>query len=380
MSLEAVRIEIDAIDKELTELLKKRMNCSLKVAEIKKSEGLPVYHPAREKEILERVYNEGGEYGSHIAEIYKLLMECSRELQHDTLQDGNKLKSLVNGAEKNANFSGNVACYGQEGAFTHIALTSSFADKNTKLTFCNTFEKVFETVNSNKADLGFLPVENSSAGSVGEVYDLLLKYKLYIVGAVAMPIKHNLLGIAGAEIKDIKTVYSHPQALSQCKEFLTKHSINSIPFSNTAAAAEFAAKQNDISVGAIGSTDCAEKSGLNILAPSIQSFANNQTRFIALSKKPIIPADSDKISLVFSLSHTPGSLQKILTRFSLHGLNLTKLESRVGKNGDFETQFYLDFLGSAKDEKTFSLLCALKDELTDFFFLGNYKEISIKKS
>ena len=125
------------------------MNCSLKVAEIKKAEGLPVYHPVREKEILERVYNEGGEYGSHIAEIYKLLMECSRELQHDTLQDGNKLKSLVNGAEKNANFSGNVACYGQEGAFTHIALTSSFADKNTKLTFCNTFEKVFETVNSN---------------------------------------------------------------------------------------------------------------------------------------------------------------------------------------------------------------------------------------
>ena len=379
MSLGDIRIEIDKIDKELVNLLKKRMDCSLKVAEIKRAEGLPVYHPAREKEILERVSFEGGDYGSHIAEIYKLLMECSRELQHDSLQDGDELKKIINSAEVTTNFSGKVACYGQEGAFTHIALTLSFAEDKTQLTFCDSFEKVFDAVNSNTVEFGFLPVENSSAGSVGEVYDLLLKYKLYIVGAVAMPIKHNLLGISGAQLKDIKTVYSHPQALSQCKEFLTKQGIKGIPFSNTAAAAEYAAKQNDLSVGAIGSAACAKKASLNIIAPSIQSFANNQTRFIVLSKKPIIPKDSDKISLVFSLSHTPGSLQKILTRFSLHGLNLTKLESRVGKNGDFETQFYLDFLGSAKDEKTLSLLCALRDELTDFFFLGNYKEILLKQ-
>lgn len=380
MSLGDIRIQIDKIDKELTKLLKKRMDCSLKVAEIKRAEGLPIYHPGREKEILERVFTEGGEYGSHIAEIYKLLMECSRELQHDSLQSSAELKNLVNSAETSTNFSGKVACYGQEGAFTHIALTSTFAEDKTKISFCDSFEKVFEAVDSGLVDLGFLPVENSSAGSVGEVYDLLLKYKLYIVGAVAMPIKHNLLGKNGAGLKDIKTVYSHPQALSQCKEFLTKQKIKGIPFSNTAAAAEYASKQDDISVGAIGSTDCAKKANLNIIAPSIQSFANNQTRFIALSKKPIIPKNCDKISLVFSLSHTPGSLQKILTRFSLHGLNLTKLESRVGKNGDFETQFYLDFLGKVKDEKTLSLLCALKDELTDFFFLGNYKEISIKQN
>ena len=136
-------------------------------------------------------------------------------------------------------------------------------------------------------------------------------------------------------------------------------------------------EKRDKTIGAIGSASCAKENRLKILAPSIQSFANNQTRFIAICKHPVIPLDSNKISVVFTLSHTAGSLQKILTRFSLHGLNLTKLESRPGKHGDFETQFYLDFLGNVKDSKTLSLLSALYSELNEFFFLGNYKESTL---
>lgn len=377
MDLSDIRVEIDAIDDQMTELLKKRMECSLKVAEIKKAQGLPIYHPGREQQIFDKVNERGGKYGSYLVELYRLLMECSRELQHENLSSDGELKKTVLSADKELNIKGKVACYGEVGSFTHIALTTAFEKELIEPDFCDTFEKVFEAVNSGKVKYGFVPVENSSSGSVNEVYDLILKYKLFIVGAAAMPIKQNLLGVKGASLSDIKAVYSHPQALSQCKEFLTVNNIEPREYANTAAAAMLVAQMNDKTVGAVGSLDCADKNGLDILVPSIQKFDNNQTRFIAISKQPVIPDDSTKISVVFSLSHTPGSLQKILTRFSIHGLNLTKLESRAGKNGDFETQFYLDFVGNVQDSKTLTLLSALSDELNDFSFLGNYKEIKL---
>ena len=192
-----------------------------------------------------------------------------------------------------------------------------------------------------------------------------------------MPICHNLLAVPGADIKSVKTVYSHPQALSQCDDFIKEQGFEPLEYFSTATAAKMVAEKGDISIAAIGSSYCAKENNLKILKESIQSFKRNKTRFILLSKTPIIPKDREKISLVFTLPHTPGSLQKILTRFSLHGLNLTKLESRAGKNGDFETCFYLDFLGDIQNEKTQALLQALKAELPDFTFLGNYKEIAL---
>lgn len=377
MELEQVRAQIDEIDDQLIALLSRRMDCSLKVAEIKAEKGLEVYHPKREELIFNKVRQKGGKYGEYFIELYRLLMECSRALQHQAPPDSNPLVSTILSAQKTLNINGKVACYGQVGAFTHLALTSAFDKSEISPYFCSTFEKVFESVKSGNTEFGIVPVENSSAGSVNEVYDLILKYKLFIVGAVAMPVSHNLLGLPGAKLTDIKAVYSHPQALSQCKNFLEANSIEGRVFSNTAAAAKHVSDLGDISIGAIGSTQGAKENSLTVLAPSIQSFENNQTRFIIISKHPVIPEDSNKISLVFSLSHTPGSLQKILTRFSLHGLNLTKLESRAGKNGDFETQFYLDFDGNVAHIKTLSLLCSLLAELNDFSFLGNYKEITL---
>ena len=376
MSLDNIRKEIDTIDTQLVQLLKKRMDCSLKVAEIKRAENLPVYHPGREQEIIDRIIQNGGEYGEYIGEIYRYLMACSRELQHTRLCDGQN-SFLPRNIEESLDISGNIACYGNTGAFTHLALMGAFGEDNINPVFYDSFEKVFKAVDSGLVKFGIVPVENSSAGSVSQVYDLLLKYQTFIVGSVNMPICHNLLAVPEADIKSVKTVYSHPQALSQCDDFIKEQGFEPLEYFSTATAAKMVAEKGDISIAAIGSSYCAKENNLKILKESIQSFKRNKTRFILLSKTPIIPKDREKISLVFTLPHTPGSLQKILTRFSLHGLNLTKLESRAGKNGDFETCFYLDFLGDIQNEKTQALLQALKAELPDFAFLGNYKEIAL---
>lgn len=373
MSLSDIRKDIDKIDRQLVKLLAERMECSLKVAEIKLAEHLPIYHPQREKEIIDRVTEEGGEYGEYIGEIYRFLMSCSRELQHTCFADNND--SFLSDPPKNQlEVKGNIACYGNVGSFTHLALTGAFG-KEAVPVFKDTFEKVFKAVDSGEVSFGIVPVENSSAGSVSEVYDLLLKYQTYIVGSVSMPVTHNLLAVKGAELSDIKTVYSHPQALSQCDNFIKEHHLIPLEYSSTAAAAKMVSEKNDKSVAAIGSLYSAEQNSLQAISKAIQSFKGNKTRFILISKELIIPENRDKISIVFSLPHTPGSLQKILTRFSLHGLNLTKLESRAGKRGDFETCFYLDFTGDTENSKTKALLSDLNAELPEFSFLGNYKEI-----
>ncbi len=376
MSLIKLRTKIDKIDNKLARLLNKRMDLSLEVAETKRKEGLSVYHPKREEEILNKV-KKSGKHGDYIAEIYRFLMACSREVQQNSLKN-EKAPLFNDDTENTLNVCGEVACYGDLGAFTHLALIGGFGEKNVSPKFFDSFEKVFKAVVEDEVNFGIVPVENSSAGSVREVYDLILKYQTFIVSSVTMPVRHNLLGQKDAKLSDIKTVFSHHQALSQCEDFLRAKKLDSKEYLSTADAVKMVAKKKDLSIAAIGSAYCGKICGLKVLKRDIQSFEGNKTRFIVISKTPIITEDREKISLVFSLPHTPGSLQKILTRFSLHGLNLTKLESSAGSRGDFETTFYLDFLGDSKDDKTLSLLLDLKEELPDFNFLGNYKEFILK--
>ena len=380
MQLSDIRKEIDLIDEQLSSLLIKRMDCSLKVAQIKKEQGLPVYHPGREKEIIDNISQKSEVYGKTLAEIYRFIMASSRELQHERLTGENSGELFGNisnnGVIDKANISGDVACYGSYGAFTHLALNNQFKENTVNPIFMESFEDVFEAVMNDKAKFGIVPVENSSAGSVSAVYDLLIKYPLYIACAIEMPVTHNLLGVKGTKLSDIKKVYSHNQALSQCKIFLKENNLEPVAYKSTAASSELAANLNDKSIAAIGSYLSAQKNGLDVIKNNIETFKNNKTRFIIISKDLIIENNPDKISLVFSLPHTPGSLERILTRFSVKGLNLTKLESRAGARGDFETKFYLDFTGDVRDASTCNLLSALKAELNDFAFLGNYKEFS----
>ena len=376
MSLDNIRKEIDAIDNELVPLLKKRMLCSLKVAEIKREQNLPVLHPEREQAIIDKVSDAGGEFGSYIASVYREIMGVSREAQQAELSPFGALAGQIVTAKDGIKENVAVACQGIEGAFGSIAAKNLHATG--KIKYYTTFEDVFRAVANDEVVYGVIPVENSNAGSVSEVYDLILKYRYYIISAADLSVSQNLLGLKGATVNDIKTVYSHPQALSQSEDFLKGAGIKPEPFSNTAMAAKYVSELGDKSVGAIASTLAAELYGLDVVAKDIQSIKNNSTRFITISKQLIIPNDANKISVVFSVPHSVGALNRVLNRFCMNGLNLTKIESRAAKNGEFDYLFYLDFSGNLNDRKTIALISSLENELPDFTFLGNYKETTIK--
>ncbi len=377
MNLDDIRIEIDDIDSKLVPLLKARMNCSLRVAETKKEQGLPIYHPAREQAILDKVNEAGGEFGSYIASIYREIMGVSREAQQVELTPAGDLAGKIVNAKDGIKENVTVACQGIEGAFGSIAAKN--LHKTGKIKYYSTFEEVFQAVEKDEAVYGVVPVENSNAGSVMEVYDLILKYRYYIVSAAELAVNENLLGLSGATLSDIKTVYSHPQALSQSEEFIKAHGITPIQYSNTAMAAKFVSEKGDKTIGAVGSALAAELYGLEVIVPDIQTVKHNSTRFITISKQLIIPDEANKVSVVFSVPHSVGALNRVLNRFCVNGLNLTKIESRAAKNGNFDYLFYLDFSGNLNDRKTIALISSLAYELPDFTFLGNYRETVIKE-
>lgn len=369
MTLEEIRNRINQIDDQLLPLLIERLECGREVAKVKQQTGGAILNPEREREVLNRMESRAGEHGREIRVIYAACMEASRALQHRLLSSGKELRSLILGAQEHLPTSGRIACQGTEGAYSHQAALRLFPEG--ELAFSPTFQDVFESLKNGAADFGILPVENSSAGSVTDVYDLILKYRFFIAAAATVKIEHCLAAPQGTNRSEMKTVYSHPQALAQCTDYLNQNKLNAEPFSNTAAAAKMAAKQGG-SIGVICSQQAAETYGLAILDRNIQNSRSNCTRFVAVCREPIIPQKAQKISLCFSLPHTTGSLSSILSRFSLHGLNLTKIESRPLADKNFEYDFYLDFTGNVRETDTLDLISALYEELPRFSFLGNY--------
>ncbi|WP_454969934.1 bifunctional chorismate mutase/prephenate dehydratase [Eubacterium sp.] len=375
MDLLELRNEIDKLDDELIPLLLKRMDISRQVAEYKVQNGIPVLNEQRELEILEDVASKCGEQGEVIKTVFSAIMDASRALQHKIIGGGEELRNLIDNAECEKNLTANgepIACQGVQGAYSGEAAKALFPDS--PIDFHKQFEDVFEAVNQNKARFGIIPVENSTAGSVHESYDLIMKYKFFIVGAYDLRVDHCLCAKPGVKFEDIENVYSHTQALSQCNIFLKNFDFTGITFSNTAAAAKFVSESEKNNIAAICSESAARKYGLKIIRKGIQNVTNNTTRFIVISKELVIDEDAEKISLIFSAPHRTGSLYRVLGRFSMTGLNLTKLESRPVANGKFDYYFYVDILGSVRDAQTLDLLCALSDELPEFSFLGNYYE------
>ena len=375
MDLLELRNEIDKLDDELIPLLLKRMDISRQVAEYKVQNGIPVLNEQRELEILEDVASKCGEQGEVIKTVFSAIMDASRALQHKIIGGGVELRNLISNAKCEKNLTANgepIACQGVQGAYSGEASKALFPDS--PIDFHKQFEDVFEAVNQNKARFGIIPVENSTAGSVHESYDLIMKYKFFIVGAYDLRVDHCLCAKLGVKFEDIENVYSHTQALSQCNIFLKNFDFTGITFSNTAAAAKFVSESEKNNIAAICSESAAKKYGLKIIRKGIQNVTNNTTRFIVISKELVIDEDAEKISLIFSAPHRTGSLYRVLGRFSMTGLNLTKLESRPVANGRFDYYFYVDILGSVRDEQTLDLLCALSDELPEFSFLGNYYE------
>lgn len=372
--LSEIRVEIDKIDSELIELFKKRMDCAKAVGLYKKENDIPVLNQNRENEILDSVEEKGGEYGSHARLLFSNIMELSRALQHNIVGSGKQLRAdILNASSKMQTENVKVGYQGIKGANGHEATLKLFP--NGDAVNYKTFADVFDAVDREEVTYGVLPVENSTAGSVSAVYDLILKHRFYIVKALDLPIDYCLAGLKQSEFSDIEKVWSHPQSLSQCANYIAKHNFDSTPFENTAVAAREVAKEKRLNVAAICSYKAAEEYGLKILDNHLQDDKGNTTRFIVISKTLCIPENANKISLCFSLPHVTGSLYGLLCRFNSLGLNLTKIESRPRKGKDFEYLFYLDFSGSVHSDNVIDLISQLSEEMPEFSFLGNYCEL-----
>lgn len=369
-----IRTEIDKIDTELIELFKKRMDCAKAVGIYKKENNIPVLNQNRENEILDNVEEKGGEYGSHARLLFSNIMELSRALQHNIVGSGKKLRAdILNASSKMQTENVKVGYQGIKDANGHEATLKLFP--NGDAVNYKTFADVFDAVDREEVTYGVLPVENSTAGSVSAVYDLILKHRFYIVKALDLPIDYCLAGLKQSEFSDIEKVWSHPQSLSQCANYIAKNNFDSTPFENTAVAAREVASEKRLNVAAICSYKAAEEYGLKILDNHLQDDKGNTTRFIVISKTLCIPENANKISLCFSLPHVTGSLYGLLCRFNSLGLNLTKIESRPRKGKDFEYLFYLDFSGSVYSDNVIDLISQLSEEMPEFSFLGNYCEL-----
>ena len=384
MDLNELRAQIDTLDDQLADLLCQRMDCSAGVAAYKAAHDLPVLNASREAEVLQKVQQrirdkrpDAAGYPEAAALVFATMMDSSRALQHRRMGAGDQLRQEIAAAKQRPLVTDQtrVACAGCAGAFAHQAAVTMFPfceQPGREPLFVSSFAEVFAAVKEGRVDYGVVPVENSSTGSVNEGFDLVLAHRFSIVAAATVEAHQCLMALPGATA--ITDVYSHYQALSQCEEYLTAHGLTAHTYANTAMAAKMVAESGDRTIGAIASPQAAKLYGLEIVQPDIQSVTHNCTRFIAISRVPVITPDADKISLIFSIPHVTGSLYRTLSRFAIEGLNLTKMESRPMRTGDFEYAFYLDFEGGMDREETLQLLCALSEEMPQFTLLGNYHE------
>lgn len=377
MTLEESRNEIDRIDKGIFSLFEERMKVAENIVKIKIEKNLPILNSSREDEVLEKVGKSvSPEYSRYARELSAFMMKLSKERQkeiHSLLvkTPDTYSKELIE-SRKEIDMP-IVAVQGVRGSYASIAAKKMY--KNCELKYVDSFGDVMKAINNGDCNYGVLPVENSTAGSVIDVYDLLISYKFNIVKALRLPISHCLLGVEGTTPKTIKEVYTHPHAFPQCKPFFKENSgIKQVTCKNTAVAAKTVYEMNDISKAAIASEECAKLYNLDIIAKNIQQTDENCTRFVSVSKQPEIHSNADKISLIISLPHKIGSLYNFLSSFSLCGLSLTKIESRPDPKTPFEYIFYVDFLGNLKSQKTLNLLSSLHVELPLMYFLGNYNE------
>ena len=379
MELKDLRNQIDEIDNELVGLFTKRMEISAQVADYKKANNMPIHVPAREREILQEVAKKAGQDMENYARVlYSMIFELSRSYQSKRNLGTTELyKTITDSIENTPKLfpqTPMVACQGVEGAYSQIACEKMF--KAPYIMYFKNFDGVFQAIDKGLCQYGILPIENSTAGSVKKVYDLMIHHNFSIVRTFRLKVDHNLIANRGAQLSDIKEIYSHEQAINQCSEYLKNlNGIRIIPVENTAVAAEMVAKSGRLDVAAISSHVCEELYGLRSLADSIQDKGNNRTRFICISKNLEIYPGSDKTSIMMILNHKPGALYKVLARLYVLGINVIKLESRPIPDKDFEFMFYFDLETSIYSEEFVQLMCELDDLCEEFKYLGSYTEV-----
>ena len=377
--LSVIREKINEIDNKIVELWKERMQTCLEVAQYKKANNMAVLDAKRERELLNRIGDMAGEeLDVYSRVLYDTIMNVSRSYQHKYINNSSelteKIKSAVENTEKLFPQKAMVACQGVEGAYSGIACEKLF--KYPTVSYFKTWHDVVNAVEKGLCKYGVLPIENSTAGSVNGVYDLMAEHNFYIVKSFRLKINHCLLGNKGATLDGIKEVYSHEQAINQCSEFLRKHSdIKVTVCENTAVASKMVVESGRTDVAAISSENCRDLYGMTLISDDVQNKDNNYTRFICISKELEIYPGADKTSFVMTLPHRPGSLYHILARFYALGINVIKLESRPMQNKDFEFMFYFDMAVSVYEDAFYEILEQLSDECEYFNYLGSYSEV-----
>ncbi len=379
MNMDDYRNQINEIDRELVKLYTERMEVVKQIGNYKKENDLPIKDSRRERDLLDKIVEMAGEeYDNDLRSLYSVIFELSRSRQRKIMDKPSELSLRMDEAVKNTENlfpeKANVACQGTEGAYSQAAAEKLF--KHPALMFFSSFEKVFSAVDQGLCRFGILPLENSSAGSVNQIYDLMAKYNCSIVRTARVHVRHTLVAAKGVKLEDIKEVYSHEQAILQCNAFLgTLKGVKIIPCENTAIAAQRVAESGRKDIAAISSKDCAELYNLGIIQENINDMKNNYTRFICISKKLEIYPGADKTSIMMVLPHKAGSLYKVLARLYVHGINLNKLESRPLPERNFEFMFYFDIDESIYSPALKDLLCEFESEAQEFRYLGSYSEV-----
>lgn len=379
MDLNDYRRQIDEIDTQLLALFAQRMEVAAAIAAYKKEHDLPVLDGKRERQKLLDIADKSPEaVREYAVSLYSLLFELSRGYQNRVLGVSSDLTEQIARAIENTPklFPGSaaVACQGVEGAYSQLACDRLFKLPN--VFYFSNFEAVFSAIEKGLCQYGVIPVENSTAGSVNAVYDLMMRHDFRIVRSLRLKVDHNLLANPGAKLSDIREICSHEQAIAQCSAFLQKHpEITVVRCENTAAAAKRVAQSGRKDVAALSSRSCAELYGLTCLASNVQDQGNNFTRFICISKNLEIYPGADRTSLMMVLPHRPGSLYKVLSRFYALGINLNKLESRPMPERNFEFMFYFDLETSVYTPQFQQLMAELPSLCEEFSYLGSYSEV-----
>lgn len=375
MDLETLRDQIDGINSELLALFEQRMELTKQVAIYKKENNLPIFQPDREQAILSRIMEQTEKKENQQATkvFFSVLMDISKCQQKRIVSENAEIiKKIQNTQCGPCKPAKTIACQGVPGAYSNLAAEQLFGRPN--ISYFQSFEDVFHAVEDNRADYGVLPIDNSNAGTVGEVYTLMRKHSFFICHSTKVKVEHCLCAKDGTSLESIADVFSHAQALRQCSDFLASHpSIVQHEHSNTAAAAKYVAESAGSSA-AICSERSAELYGLNILKHGIQNTDENYTRFICFSKELQIPEENNRISIALSIPNYAGSLYKLLTKFAVADVNMSKIESKPMGTKNFDFIFYIDFSGSLSDPAILELLNDLAQEYDYFKFFGSYCE------
>ncbi|GCA65786.1 chorismate mutase [Mediterraneibacter butyricigenes] len=370
-----LRDRIDEIDHEIARLYEARMGVCREVGEYKIANGSKVFDRQREKEKISAVKTMvHGEFNKKgIGELFEQLMAMSRKLQYQLLTEKGALGKLPFIAVEELDWKNSrIVFQGTEGSYSQEAMFRYFG-KEINSFHVQKFRDAMEAIEEGSADFAVLPIENSTAGAVDEVFDLLVEFENYIVDELVLPVRHALAGLPDATLSDIERVYSHPQALMQSARYLDEHrDWQQISVANTAVAARKVLEDDDVKKAAICSEHAAEVYGLKLLDREINDNPANSTRFIIVTNQKIFRKNASKISICFEVSHESGSLYHMLSHFIYNDLNMTKIESRPIEGRPWEYRFFVDFDGNMADPAVKNAIRGLREESRNLKILGNY--------